>query len=114
MRDKWIRSAVLIIFVGMSSFPLPSRAQQVGSLLATVDLGATSSANACLVTIDSGAIQGTSRGQSCVYLGVPYAASPAGAGRWHPPAPVVPWSGVRSATKFGNICPQLQGTIAVG
>jgi hypothetical protein len=28
MRDKWIRSAILIIFVGMSSAVLPARAQQ--------------------------------------------------------------------------------------
>lgn len=65
----------------------------------------------CQVTIDSGIVQGTQgtlTGQSCVYMGVPYAASPAGAGRWRPPAPVVPWAGVKSFVKFGNMCPQIQ------
>src|SRR5207245_207977 len=54
--------------------------------------------------------------QSCVYLGVPYAASPAGAQRWRAPAPVVPWTGVKSVTKFGNMCPQVPrgGVTAVG
>ena len=71
---------------------------------------------ACQVTIDSGTVQGALRGQSCVYLGVPYAASPAGAQRWRAPAPVVPWTGVKSVTKFGNMCPQVPrgGVTAVG
>src|SRR5713226_4873678 len=70
----------------------------------------------CQVTIDSGTAQGAPRGQSCVYLGIPYAASPAGAGRWRPPMPVAPWIGVKSFTKFGNMCPQLlgDGITAVG
>ena len=75
---------------------------------------ARAQAATCQVAIDSGIVAGAQVGNSCVYKGIPYAGSPAGAGRWRPPAPVVPWSGVRSATKFGNICPQLQGTIAVG
>jgi para-nitrobenzyl esterase len=99
VRNKWFtRFAAWIIFVGVSSSAFPARAQTV----------------ACQVAIDSGVVAGVQVGQSCVYKGIPYAASPAGAGRWRPPAPVVPWSGVRSATTFGNICPQLQGTTAVG
>jgi para-nitrobenzyl esterase len=99
MRNKWfIRFAVLIIFVAVRSSAFPARAQTV----------------ACQVAIDSGVIAGVQVGQSCVYKGIPYAASPAGAGRWRPPAPVVPWSGVRSAANFGPVCPQLQGTTAVG
>ena len=70
----------------------------------------------CQVTIDSGTAQGAPRGQSCVYLGIPYAASPAGSGRWRPPASVTPWLGVKSFVKFGNMCPQLlsDGVTAVG
>lgn len=58
---------------------------------------------------DRSTVQGTLRGQSCVYLGVPYAASPAGAGRWQPPVSVTPWPGLKSFTKAGNMCPQLMG-----
>jgi len=68
----------------------------------------------CQATIDSGTAQGTLRGQSCVYLGVPYATSPAGAKRWRPPESVAPWTGVKSFTKVGNVCPQLMGTAVVG
>lgn len=96
-----IRAAVLTLLIAS-----PGAAQVLSS--SSTGPTASSKVNACQVTIDSGAIQGTSRGQSCAYLGVPYAASPAGAGRWRPPATVVPWSGVRNAISFGNMCPQLQ------
>jgi hypothetical protein len=74
----------------------------------------TSNSVACQVAIDSGIVAGVQVGNNCVYKGIPYAASPAGPGRWRLPATVAPWSGVRSAANFGNICPQLQGTTAVG
>lgn len=41
-----------------------------------------------------------------VYKGIPYAAPPVGALRWRPPAPALPWDGVRQADRFGNTCPQ--------
>ena len=40
------------------------------------------------------------------FLAVPYAAAPAGAGRWAPPGPVTPWRGVRDATQPAPACPQ--------
>ena len=43
-----------------------------------------------------------------VFRGIPYAASPVGAGRWRAPAPVASWSGVRSAEKDGKNCIQDQ------
>ncbi len=68
----------------------------------------------CQVTIDSGALEGVLVGQTCKYLGIPYAAPPAGDLRWRPPAPVAPWLGVLGAVNFGNMCPQIRGTTAIG
>jgi carboxylesterase type B len=41
------------------------------------------------------------------FLGIPYAAPPFGPNRLRPPAPVVPWSGVRDATALGPEPPQV-------
>lgn len=40
------------------------------------------------------------------YRGIPYARPPVGALRWAPPRPRNPWSHIRQATAFGDICPQ--------
>jgi para-nitrobenzyl esterase len=98
-KQSWIRFATLGFCLGFA---------------AALGYAPAASAQACEVTIDSGAVAGVAVGQSCVFKGIPYAASPAGARRWHPPAPVAPWGGVLSAASFGNICPQLQGTTEVG
>jgi len=46
-----------------------------------------------------------------VFKGVPYAAPPVGAGRWRPPAPLVPREGVQLATDYGSACVQRPGNI---
>ena len=40
------------------------------------------------------------------YLGIPYAAPPAGDLRWREPQPVKPWTGVRAADRYGAPCAQ--------
>jgi para-nitrobenzyl esterase len=45
-----------------------------------------------------------------VYLGIPYAAPPVGALRFHDPEAPPPWTEVRDATRFGHFCPQLDSS----
>jgi carboxylesterase type B len=53
-----------------------------------------------------GWLQGTDEGDIVVFRGVPYAAPPVGERRWRATEPHSGWSGVRSATAHGPICPQ--------
>jgi len=43
------------------------------------------------------------------FLGIPFAAPPVGALRWHAPSDPAAWTGTRSATAFGNQCAQVSG-----
>jgi len=55
----------------------------------------------------SGPVQGVVSGDSRSFLGIPYAAPPVGNLRWRPPAPPLAWQGVRDASSFGNVCPEI-------
>ncbi len=75
--------------------------------------GAQSAPTACagpVVATPTGAVCGVRErvGGTPVdaFLGIPYAASTAGAERFRPPVPAAAWSRVRDATAFGPVCPQ--------
>lgn len=59
-----------------------------------------------VVETASGRVLGESAGPVSVWRGIPFAAPPVGDARGRAPRPVVPWSGVRDATRFGFIAPQ--------
>ena len=61
-----------------------------------------------VVTTDRGAVRGTRGDTAAVFLGVPYAAAPRGAGRFAPPQQHAPWDGVRDATRPGPTAPQAE------
>jgi len=65
-----------------------------------------------VVVVDGGPILGVATSTGYVFRGVPYAAPPTGDLRWRPPAPVIPWQGLRDATQFGAGCPQQLSTFA--
>ncbi len=63
------------------------------------------------VTTRTGQVSGMDDKDSktCAWLGIPYAAPPAGDNRWRAPQPAVPWSGVRETKAFGRRCMQSGG-----
>jgi len=58
------------------------------------------------VRIDSGALKGVTAEGVTSFKGIPFAAPPVGPLRWRPPAPAAPWTGVRDASRYGEICMQ--------
>jgi len=59
------------------------------------------------VEIASGKLQGVARDGVLRFNGIPYAKPPVGPLRWRMPEPAEPWAGVRDASRFGNIAPQV-------
>ncbi|MFI7314095.1 carboxylesterase/lipase family protein [Streptomyces hygroscopicus] len=59
-----------------------------------------------VVTTAQGAVRGLRRDGTAVFLNIPYAAPPRGAGRFAPPRPHEPWDGIRDATVPGPNAPQ--------
>jgi para-nitrobenzyl esterase len=55
----------------------------------------------------SGAARGVIEGNLRAFRGIPFAAPPVGNLRWKAPAPPPAWQGVRDASAFGNVCPQI-------
>jgi para-nitrobenzyl esterase len=49
-----------------------------------------------------------------VFAGIPYARGPVGELRWRPPQPPEPWSGIRPATEFGAMAPQILAVAGAG
>jgi carboxylesterase type B len=63
-----------------------------------------------VVVTDRGVVRGAASDAVERFLGIPYAAAPTGALRWQAPKPATAWTGVRSASNFGNACPVLPST----
>jgi para-nitrobenzyl esterase len=64
-----------------------------------------------VVEVRSGRIRGVQRHDVWSFSGIPYAASAAGGARWRPPAPPVPWTGIRECDRFTAIAPQSPGLV---
>jgi para-nitrobenzyl esterase len=58
------------------------------------------------VTIETGAVQGSTADGVVAFKGIPYAAPPVAELRWKPPQPMRPWREVRQATAYAADCIQ--------
>jgi len=67
---------------------------------------AVASTNPAVVDTSSGPVRGRRTADGMVFLGVPYAAAPAGPDRFTAPHAHQPWTGVRDATAPGPTAPQ--------
>jgi len=68
---------------------------------------AGSDGHGLIVRTDRGLLEGKYAEDTDQFLGIPYAAPPAGALRWAAPQPAPRWQGVRQATSYGGRCAQL-------
>jgi para-nitrobenzyl esterase len=60
------------------------------------------------LSIEKGAVRGTTRNNLDYFYDIPFAAPPIGKNRFRPPQPATPWSGVLDArTQGGVMCPQI-------
>jgi para-nitrobenzyl esterase len=87
----------------LAALILAAPAAKVGAAATPSGSGA-----APIVTTSDGAVRGVAvpGGTVDAFLGLPYAAPPTGALRWHSPQPPAHWQGVRDATSFAPSCPQ--------
>ena len=74
-------------------------------LLVTLSMNAVAASHD-VIKLDTGRVQGVTTGDVQSFKGIPFAAPPVGPLRWRAPQPAAAWSGVQSATSFGNACLQ--------
>ncbi|MCT9077328.1 carboxylesterase/lipase family protein [Streptomyces fulvoviolaceus] len=101
LRGRVRATLATVSLLGLGVTPVVAQSAQSGDAPAR-------SASTVVQTTD-GKVRGAHTTDYDEWLGIPYAADPAGANRWKPPQPVTKWSGVRDATAFSNRCAQNSG-----
>ena len=79
----------------------------VAACVAAVGSLASASPEEKVIGTDDGPVRGIATPTMFAFLGIPYAAAPAGNLRWQPPRPHARWHTPLDATRFANHCPQI-------
>ncbi|MFV0576539.1 MAG: carboxylesterase/lipase family protein [Vibrio sp.] len=85
-----------ILTAGLVSFPFP-----------------VLSAEKPRASVTGGVIEGLSENGSVAFRGIPYAADTSGKNRFQAPQPVTPWKGVKDASQYGHMVPQIKSTMGL-
>jgi para-nitrobenzyl esterase len=109
-RSRWPLAAGLAAAVTLASCATATGVDTVGPAPAKRQVQAGN----LVVTTAEGRLRGQTAGTIDEFLGVPYAAPPAGRLRWRAPQPAAHWTGVRAATQFGPHCPQYSSKFGIG
>ncbi len=82
--------------------------RRVALMIVSAAAFASAAANAddSVVLTTQGTVKGTVTSTNRSFLGIPYATPPTGNLRWKAPQAPAAWTGTRSATTAGNVCPQ--------
>src|SRR5258707_6114628 len=108
------RSGRRMIVACVAALGLVTSAGLTAASAAAGTSGSAAAGQAPLVVRTSdGQIRGLYQGVAREFLGVPYAASTAGALRWRPPRPHAPWRGIMRTARPGPTCAQT-GSLATG
>src|SRR6187549_1033633 len=95
------RGVALAVWLGMSVAAVSTQAPSDGSS-APGPVAATKAGRLRGLALDTPRV--------ALFKGIHYGQSTAGSNRFLPPRAVDPWTGVKEATRFGDVCPQAGDT----
>lgn len=73
----------------------------------------TDGTETALVETAAGKLAGARKAEIFSFKGIPFATPPVGPLRWRPAQARPPWTGVRDATRFAPVCPQIVSQVEV-
>ncbi|MFO7302146.1 MAG: carboxylesterase/lipase family protein [Acidobacteriota bacterium] len=109
-RRDWLRNATGVVVgsaaLGMALPACSSGSSQTSSGSPARTGGVRVSTPNDIVETTSGRVRGFVRNGVYIFRGIPYGDTTAGANRFQPAKKPQPWTGVRSSTSWGPVCPQ--------
>ncbi len=114
-RRGWFRQAALLVGGAAASTALPgdaagAAAQQAspvtapcGAVVSTTEI---TTPDRAVVETMFGKVRGFTRNSVFIFRGIPYGGRVSGEHRFQPARQPTPWTGIRSATSWGPVCPQ--------